>query len=136
MSLFISEEAYTIIRRIQKNNKICFLQEIYQEPTVEMETRDLHMVVFMYKSQEYHSLHYFLQETYLPTSTSKNTEEEKYHLRECIPFSQMTNEKATELSFQIQKETPLEPNHRNILEILSSFLSKNSKPETLEKTFD
>ena len=135
MSLFISEEAYTIIRRIQKNNKICFLQEIYQEPTIEMETRDLHMVVFMYKTQEYHSLHYFLQEIYLPTSTSKNTEEAKYHLRECTPFSQMTNEKAIELSLQIQKETPLISNHRNILEILSIFFSKNPKLE-LEKTFD
>ena len=123
MSLFISEEAYNIIRRIQKNNKICFLQEIYQEPTMEMETRDLYIVVFMYKTQEYHSLHYFLQENY--DSTSK--EEEKYHLRECIPFSQMTKEKATELYLQIQKETP---NHRNILEILSTFLLKNPKLES------
>ena len=135
MSLFISEEAYTIIRRIQKNNKICFFQEIYQEPTIEMETRDLHMVVFMYKTQEYHSLHYFLQENYDYDSTSREIEEAKYHLRECIPFSQMTNEKAIELSLQIQKETPLISNHRNILEILSAFLSKNPKLE-LEKTFD
>jgi hypothetical protein len=131
MSLFISEEAYTIIHRIQKNNKICFLQEIYQEPTMETETRDLYIIVFVYKTQEYHSLHYFLQENY--HSTLK--EEAKYHLRECIPFSQMTNEKATELSLQIQKEIPLNQNHRNILEILSTFLSKNPKLE-LEKTLD
>ena len=134
MSLFISEEAYTILRRIQKNNKICFLQEIYQAPTMEMETRDLYIIVFMYKTQEYHSLHYFLQEKYLSSLKETETEEEKYHLRECIPFSQMTNEKAIELSLQIQKEMPNQ-NHRNILEILSTFLLKNPKL-ALEKTFD
>ena len=102
MSLFISEEAYTILRRIQKTNKICFLEEIYQEPTMEMEMRDLYIIVFMYKTKEYHTLHYFLQEKY--TSTLKEDDENKYHLRECIPFSQMTKEKAKELSIILQKE--------------------------------
>jgi hypothetical protein len=109
MSIFLSEEAFYIIHRLRKNNTICF---VYENEEIEIEKRDLWIII--YKQKEYHYLHYFLQEEDTILFT-------KYRLREYGQFSQISHQNRKILSLITTKENISQIHVKPILSFLSNI---------------
>ena len=118
MSIFLSEEAYYVIHRLQKTNTICF---VYENEDIDIEMGKSDLWIIIYKQKEYHYLHYFLQE-------EEDNLFPKYHLREYGRFSQMSPE-IRKILISITNKENISRNH--VVPILS-FLSIISKLNKIE----